>query len=44
VKALMAEGLLAIPAGERVVRLLPPLNITAEEADAAVEVLARVLK
>ena len=43
VKALMAEGLLTIPAGERVVRLLPPLNITAAEADEAVEVLAKVL-
>ncbi len=44
VKALMAEGLLAIPAGERVVRLLPPLNITDGEVDAAAAVLARVLK
>ena len=43
VKALMAEGLLTIPAGERVVRLLPPLNITASEADEAVGVLGRVL-
>ncbi|MFZ4681150.1 MAG: aspartate aminotransferase family protein [Terrimicrobiaceae bacterium] len=43
VKALMAEGLLTIPAGERVVRLLPPLNITAAEADEAVAVLKRVL-
>ena len=29
----MAEGLLAIPAGERVIRLLPPLNVTAGEID-----------
>ncbi len=43
VKALMAEGLLTIPAGERVVRLLPPLNITAAEADEALGVLGRVL-
>jgi len=44
VKALMAEGLLAIPAGERVVRLLPPLNITDGEVDAAAAILARGLK
>ena len=43
VKALMAEGLLAIPAGERVVRLLPPLNITKTEVDEAAGVLKRVL-
>jgi len=43
VKALMAEGLLTIPAGERVVRLLPPLNITDGEVDEAVAVLKRVL-
>lgn len=44
VKALMAEGLLSIPAGERVVRLLPPLNISPGEVDAAVSLLNRVLK
>ncbi len=43
VKALMAEGLLTIPAGERVVRLLPPLNLSNEDADAAIAVLRRVL-
>ena len=32
----MAEGLLAIPAGETVVRFLPPLNVTAGEIDEAV--------
>ena len=32
----MAEGLLAIPAGETVVRFLPPLNVTADEIDEAV--------
>jgi predicted acetylornithine/succinylornithine family transaminase len=44
VKALMAEGILTIPAGERVVRLLPPLNITTEEIDEALAVLGRVLR
>lgn len=43
VKSLMAEGLLTIPAGERVVRLLPPLNISGQEVDAAVAILGRVL-
>jgi acetylornithine/N-succinyldiaminopimelate aminotransferase len=36
-KRLMAAGLLAIPAGERVIRLLPPLNVTAMEVDEALE-------
>lgn len=38
---LMEEGLLTIPAGENVVRLLPPLIITAAEVDAAVGMLDR---
>ncbi|MCK9588135.1 MAG: acetylornithine/succinylornithine family transaminase [Terrimicrobiaceae bacterium] len=33
----MGEGLLAIPAGETVVRLLPPLNVTADEIGEAVK-------
>ena len=36
VKALMAAGLLTIPAGERVIRLLPPLNVTPAEIEEAV--------
>ena len=36
-KKLMTAGLLAIPAGERVIRLLPPLNVTAAEVDEALE-------
>jgi predicted acetylornithine/succinylornithine family transaminase len=36
-KNLMTLGLLAIPAGERVIRLLPPLNVTAAEVDEALE-------
>jgi acetylornithine/N-succinyldiaminopimelate aminotransferase len=43
VKALMADGLLTIPAGERVVRLLPPLNVTAAEIDEAVARIGKVL-
>jgi len=30
-KSAMAHGLLVIPAGERVIRMLPPLNVTREE-------------
>ena len=33
----MGEGLLAIPAGETVVRFLPPLNVTADEIEEAVK-------
>ena len=32
VQAFRAEHLLTVPAGDNVVRLLPPLNLTAEEA------------
>jgi len=42
-KALMAEGLLVIPSGERTIRLLPPLNITKAEADEALAILKKVL-
>lgn len=43
VKALMAAGLLTIPAGERVIRLLPPLNVTPAEIDEAVRKIAEHL-
>jgi len=36
VNRMIGHGLLAIPAGEKVIRFLPPLNITAEEVDGAV--------
>ncbi len=39
----MAAGLLLIPAGERVVRFLPPLNVQPAEIDEAVEKFAAVL-
>jgi predicted acetylornithine/succinylornithine family transaminase len=42
-KALMAEGLLVIPSGERTIRLLPPLTITEAEADEALGILLKVL-
>ena len=43
-KKLMTNGLLAIPAGERVIRLLPPLNVTAAEVDEALEKIGRSLR
>jgi acetylornithine/N-succinyldiaminopimelate aminotransferase len=42
-KEAMKQGLLVIPAGERVVRLLPPLNVSREEIDLAVRALAAAL-
>jgi len=42
-KVLMAAGLLVIPSGERTIRLLPPLNITREEADEALAILKGAL-
>lgn len=39
----MRAGLLAIPAGENVLRLLPPLNITKDEASEAISILRSVL-
>ena len=42
-KKLMTLGLLAIPAGERVIRLLPPLNVTAAEVDEALEKISHSL-
>jgi acetylornithine/N-succinyldiaminopimelate aminotransferase len=43
VKQLMTSGLLAIPAGERVIRLLPPLNVSASEVDEALEKISQCL-
>jgi acetylornithine/N-succinyldiaminopimelate aminotransferase len=42
-KRLISAGLLVVPAGEQTIRLLPPLNVTADECDEAVGVLHRVL-
>lgn len=41
--ALMAQGVLALPAGATVIRLLPPLVITYEELDSVVDALVSVL-
>jgi acetylornithine aminotransferase/acetylornithine/N-succinyldiaminopimelate aminotransferase len=42
-KELIKAGLLVIPSGERTIRLLPPLNITKDEADEALANLKKVL-
>lgn len=42
-KALREEGFLALPAGNNVLRLLPPLTVTVEEMDRATEKLQAVL-
>jgi acetylornithine/N-succinyldiaminopimelate aminotransferase len=43
VEAARREGLLVLTAGERVVRLAPPLTVSEDEVDAALAVLARVV-
>lgn len=40
---LMDAGLLVIPAGERTLRFLPPLNVPRTDVDAALAILRRVL-
>jgi acetylornithine/succinyldiaminopimelate/putrescine aminotransferase len=44
VVALEREGMLTIPAGARVVRFLPPLNVTEEQAAEAVAILKRTIE
>ena len=43
VTAARGEGLLVLAAGEHVVRLAPPLTVTAEDVEAALAVLSRVV-
>lgn len=42
-KALMEQGVLALPAGSMVIRILPPLVITEEQVDEVVDTLTLVL-
>ncbi len=44
VKALQESGMLTIPAGQAVVRFLPPLNLSRAEADEAIAILDRTIK
>lgn len=43
VKACMAEGLLLVPAGPKVVRFVPPLIVTAAEIDRSLAVLEKAI-
>lgn len=43
VKAAMAEGLLLVPAGPKVIRFVPPLIVSAAEIDAAAQALERAI-
>jgi acetylornithine/LysW-gamma-L-lysine aminotransferase len=43
-EALLAEGVLALPAGPTGIRLLPPLNIPRDDLELAIDALARVLR
>jgi acetylornithine aminotransferase len=43
VKACMAEGLLLVPAGPKVIRFVPPLIVTATEIDRALAILERAI-
>ena len=43
VKKLMDHGLLSVPAGDNVVRFVPPLTITTTEVDEALEILETAL-
>ncbi len=40
---LRSNGLIVLPAGEKVIRLLPPLNITKDEVDQAISLLENTL-
>ena len=42
-RRLMAAGLLVVPAGEQTIRLLPPLNVSADECTEAIGILRGVL-
>lgn len=43
VKAAMAEGVLLVPAGPKVIRFVPPLIVTAAEIDAAAQAVEKVI-
>ena len=43
-KPLREQGLLALVAGPKVIRLLPPLTVTKEEIDQGLEILEKILK
>ena len=42
-EALIEKGLLVPPAGPEIVRLLPPLNVSADEIDQALQLIKEAL-
>ncbi len=44
IRILRSKGLIALSAGENVLRLLPPLTVSREECDEALKIIARGLK
>ena len=43
VKAAIAEGLLLVPAGPKVIRFVPPLIVTEEEVNTGLQVVERAM-
>ncbi len=44
VKSALAEGLLLVPAGAKVIRFVPPLIVSAEEVESAMAIFSRAIK
>jgi acetylornithine/N-succinyldiaminopimelate aminotransferase len=44
INKLLAEGLLVVPSGEKILRFLPPLNTTKAEVDEAISILKKVFQ
>ena len=44
VEALHSAGLLTVPSGTHAIRLLPPLNVSQEEVDQAIEIIRTTLQ
>jgi 4-aminobutyrate aminotransferase-like enzyme len=40
----MNKGLIVLPSGERSIRFRPPLNVSSEEIEEGVEIIAEVLR
>lgn len=43
IQSCMDNGMLLVGAGDKVLRLLPPLTVTDDEIDRAIEILSEVL-
>jgi acetylornithine aminotransferase len=44
ISELRSNGLLTLPAGPDVIRLLPPLTVTADEIDEAIAIIEKTIK